>query len=67
MYNLFATIRFGCILNIVKAYPIVGMPVMALLKRVPALAKAESEHDAFTEEKLDRRLASKTERKDFMR
>jgi hypothetical protein len=67
MYNLFAAIRFSCILNVVKAYPIIGVPVMALLKRVPALAKAESAHYAFTEEKLDRRLASKTERKDFMR
>jgi len=37
------------------------------LKWMPALAKAEFEHNNFTEEKTARRLASKTERKDILR
>jgi hypothetical protein len=67
MYNLFAALRSASILGVIKNYPIIGVPVMALLKSVPALANAEFQHNNFTEEKIERRLRSKTERKDFLR
>jgi hypothetical protein len=67
IHNLFAAIRFATILRVVKTYPIIGVPVMAILKWVPAFAKAEFEHNSFTAEKIARRLASGTERKDFLR
>jgi hypothetical protein len=65
--NLFNSLRFAGIILIIKRYPIVGVPATRLLKWMPALAKAEFEHNNFTEEKTARRLASRTERKDILR
>lgn len=67
MVNLFKALRFAGIVHIIKRYPIIGVPATRLLKWMPALAKAEFEHNNFTEEKTARRLASKTERKDILR
>ncbi|CAN9206589.1 unnamed protein product [Alternaria alternata] len=66
MVNLFKALRFAGIVHIIKRYPIIGVPATRLLKWMPALAKAEFEHNNFTEEKTARRLASKTERKDIL-
>jgi hypothetical protein len=43
------------------------VPVMKLVEIVPAMAKAENTHHSYTKEKMTRRLAKKTDRKDFMR
>jgi hypothetical protein len=67
IHNLFAAIQFATVLRVIQAYPIIGVPVMAILKSVPAFARAEYEHNNFTAEKIARRLASGTERKDFLR
>ncbi|RAR04126.1 cytochrome P450 monooxygenase-like protein [Stemphylium lycopersici] len=64
--NLFKSLWFANMLMIIKTYPIVGKPVTALLDSVPSLAEAETKHNNFTEEKTARRLASNTERKDFL-
>jgi hypothetical protein len=67
MHNLFAAIRFASILRVIKTYPMVGVPVTALLKSVPAFAHAEFQHNDFTNKKIGRRLGLTTERKDFLR
>lgn len=67
MSNLFKSLRFASMLMIIKTYPIVGKPVTALLNSVPSLAEAETAHNNFSEEKTAKRLASNTERKDFLR
>lgn len=67
MANLFNAFRFATILNVINRYPIIGTPLMALLKRVPALARAEHQHNVYTEKKTTKRLATQTDRKDFIR
>ncbi|KAL6706318.1 hypothetical protein ACN47E_005608 [Coniothyrium glycines] len=54
------------ILRTLRGYPIVGVPVMALLQFIPGLAAARWRLSTYTHEKVTRRLASKTTRKDFM-
>jgi hypothetical protein len=60
MYNLFVALRFASTLRVIKTYPIVGVPVTALLKLVPALAKAEIKHNKFIEERIGRWLNTTT-------
>jgi hypothetical protein len=62
--NLFDMLRIGCIFLGLRSY---GVPVMKLVEIVPAMAKAENTHHSYTKEKMTRRLAKKTDRKDFMR
>jgi cytochrome P450 len=62
--NLFDMLRIGCIFLGLRSY---GVPVMKLVEIVPAMAKAENTHHSYTKEKMARRLAKKTDRKDFMR
>ncbi|KAH9882424.1 hypothetical protein J1614_000660 [Plenodomus biglobosus] len=65
--TVFKMIRAASTLRVMREYPIVGIPAMALLRFVPALVKARYAHVCFTREKVQRRLISKTERKDFLK
>ncbi|KAF2852017.1 cytochrome P450 [Plenodomus tracheiphilus IPT5] len=64
--TLFKMVRAASALRILREYPIVGVPAMALLRFVPALIKARHAHVCFTREKVERRLKSETGRKDFL-
>jgi len=65
--NLFERIKFASMFRIIKAYPIVGMPLTFLLGRLPGMQKASQTHRAYTREKIIRRLETETTRKDFIR
>ena len=65
--NLFNLLRVASILQVVRDYPMLGVPLTKLLETVPALRKAKYTHDNYTREKTERRLNKKTERKDFIR
>ena len=65
--NIFQSLKFVRILRILRAYPIIGTPFLSLLKLFPALQKAKYRHNQYTISKTNKRLTSKTERKDFMR
>ncbi|KAI8933199.1 hypothetical protein NX059_009836 [Plenodomus lindquistii] len=64
--TLFRMVRAASTLRVVRDYPIVGVPVMAILRYVPALIRARQAHVCFTRDKVERRLKSNTERKDFL-
>lgn len=47
-------------------YPIVGKPVIALLRSLPALAQAKARYIGYVDQKLGKRLGLKTDRNDFI-
>lgn len=65
--NLFKGLKLARVFRFLRAYPIIGLPVLALFKLFPALAKAKHKHEMYTVQKTEKRMNTKTERKDFMR
>ncbi|KAH7071327.1 cytochrome P450 monooxygenase-like protein [Paraphoma chrysanthemicola] len=61
--TLFTMLRVGAIIRVLTAY---GLPTPFLLKYVPPLARAQAAHVNYTKAKTARRLATKTDRKDFL-
>ena len=59
--------KFARLLRVLKAYPLVGKVVLALLKVFLQATGAGVEHRALTEPKTERRIDTETDRKDFMR
>ncbi|KAH7396245.1 cytochrome P450 monooxygenase-like protein [Pyrenochaeta sp. MPI-SDFR-AT-0127] len=64
--NMFQLLRVASMLRATSTYPIVGVPIMMLLKKIPGLAKARYAHESYTRDKTARRLEKKTDRKDFI-
>ncbi|KAF1847911.1 benzoate 4-monooxygenase cytochrome P450 [Cucurbitaria berberidis CBS 394.84] len=64
--NLFGKLRVASRIRLLKDYPIIGTPIMALLQFVPALAKARHAHDSYTADRVARRLGKESDRKDFI-
>jgi hypothetical protein len=65
--NLFKGNKFASMFRIINAYPIVVMPLMFLLGRLPGVQRASQTHRAYTREKIIRRFETETTRKDFIR
>ena len=63
--DTFAQLKWIRLMAPLLAYPIVGVPVFALLRRWPALETARKRHLGYLEQKLERRLKSNTDRKDI--
>ena len=61
-----AGVKWLRLLEPLRAYPVVGVPVFALLKRWPALERARKRQFDYIDGKLARRLQSTTDRKDFL-
>ncbi|MCJ1235343.1 hypothetical protein MMC14_003311 [Varicellaria rhodocarpa] len=64
--NIFRGIKFSTVFMILKTYPNIESPAFLLLSMFPSLMKARITHYEFTREKLERRLAQKTDRRDFI-
>ncbi|KAF2462739.1 cytochrome P450 monooxygenase-like protein, partial [Lindgomyces ingoldianus] len=64
--NIFKGLKFARMFRVLRAYPLIGLPILSLLKMFPALAKARQKHEQFSIDKTMRRLEMKTDRKDFM-
>ncbi|KAF2108459.1 cytochrome P450 monooxygenase-like protein [Lophiotrema nucula] len=64
--NIFKGLKIARMFRVFRAYPIVGVPLMSLLKLFPQLANARQKHEQYTIDKTARRLDVKTDRKDFM-
>ncbi|KAF2626333.1 cytochrome P450 monooxygenase-like protein [Macroventuria anomochaeta] len=65
--NTFAGLKWVRLMAPLRAYPIFGVPIFALLRRWPALEQARKRQFGYLDEKLERRLRSKTDRNDFLR
>lgn len=65
--SVLGMLRFTSFLRALRGYPVLGMPTMMLLSFMPGLAAARQRIRNHIHVKVERRLASKTERKDFMR
>ncbi|KAJ4373726.1 hypothetical protein N0V86_007869 [Didymella sp. IMI 355093] len=64
--HLFDGLKWYNLANTLRQYPIVGTPVIALLRSIPALARAREKYLGYVDDKLDKRLSAKTDRNDFI-
>lgn len=65
--NLFNGLKFIRLFRFFRMYPLVGIPFFTLMKVFPAVAKAKAKHEMYTIKKTEKRMSTKTDRKDFMR
>ncbi|KAF1996437.1 cytochrome P450 monooxygenase-like protein [Amniculicola lignicola CBS 123094] len=64
--NVFKGLKIFRVFRPLKAYPILRYPLFGLLSLFPQLNEARKKHEQYTNDKTERRLNSKTERKDIM-
>lgn len=67
MAAIFGNMKFGVIFRIVRAYPLIDMLFTIIIKNIPVAAETMKRLRNDTKDKTMRRIASKTDRKDFMR
>lgn len=65
--NIVNGFKFARLMMIMRAYPIVGGPLLFLANHTPALHRQWKKHVAYTEDKTRRRLDADTDRHDIMR
>ncbi|TGO58364.1 hypothetical protein BOTNAR_0182g00020 [Botryotinia narcissicola] len=64
--NIFKGLKFARLFRVMRAYPLLGMPILAMLALFPGLQKARQRHMKYTQDKTARRLDTFTDRRDFM-
>ena len=65
--QIFQGLKFVRMFKVMRAYPLIGYPILAMIRLFPSLSKARHKHAQYTIEKTARRLDLHTARKDFMR
>jgi cytochrome P450 len=65
--NIFKGVKIGRIFIVLKAYPLIGKPLLKLMHAFPILQKGREKHDQYSKAKSERRLDKQTDRKDFIR
>ncbi|PVI00442.1 cytochrome P450 monooxygenase-like protein [Periconia macrospinosa] len=64
--TIFAGIKIIRYVKVLRAYPMIGVPAMLLLKLFPRVEATRHRHRRFAEEKTQQRIDRETDRKDFM-
>ncbi|KAF1978683.1 toxin biosynthesis cytochrome P450 monooxygenase [Bimuria novae-zelandiae CBS 107.79] len=64
--NIFRGLEFVRMFRVLRAYPIVGYPLLSMLRLFPGLEKARQRHTQYTQDKVARRLGSKSPTQDIM-
>lgn len=65
--NIFRSLKFFRVVNLLRAVPLIGMPILYIITLFPSLQEAKSKHDQYTRDKSTRRLDKETGRRDFIR
>ncbi|PQE08033.1 cytochrome P450 protein [Rutstroemia sp. NJR-2017a BBW] len=52
--------------RVMRAYPLIGVPVLSMVALFPSLQRAKFKHVQYTKDKFSRRLNTHTDRRDFM-
>jgi hypothetical protein len=63
--NIFKSLKFARLFRVMRAYPLIGMPVLSMLALFPSLQRAKYKHVQYTKDKSSRRLDTHTDRRDF--
>lgn len=65
--NIAQGLKYLRVLRIMEDYPLLGVPMMAIMKRFSGLRKARQTYIKYSTEKSVRRLNTKTDRRDLIR
>ncbi|KAF1928356.1 putative benzoate 4-monooxygenase cytochrome P450, partial [Didymella exigua CBS 183.55] len=64
--HLFDGLKWVILGTTLSQYPVIGVPFVALLRSLPALAQAREKYHGYVDRRLGKRLSSKTDRNDFI-
>ena len=65
--NIFKGVKMVGVFRVLRAYPIIGTPILYLLQKIPMVTEARRKHQQYSMDKAAKRLDSVTDRRDFMR
>jgi cytochrome P450 len=65
--GVFQALKMTRMFRVIRSYPVLGIPFFGLLKIAPGMVKARQRHHDHTVHKMDKRINTETDRKDFMR
>jgi len=65
--GVFKALKMMRMFRVIRSYSAIGPFFFWLLKWFPGMVKARQRHQAYTVRKMDKRIATATDRKDFMR
>lgn len=65
--NIFKGIKLLRNFRVLRAYPLIGTPILYLIKKIPAVMEATRKNEQYTRDRAAKRMASETDRCDFMR
>lgn len=65
--NIFKGVKMVGVFRVLRAYPIIGTPILYLLQKIPMVTEARRKHQQYSLDKAVKRLDSVTDRRDFMR
>ena len=65
--TIFKGFKFVRLFKIMRAYPIIGYPILSLIALFPSLRKGMEQHLQYSRDKTSCRLDTQTDRRDFMR
>jgi hypothetical protein len=49
--NIFKSLKFARLFHVMRAYPLIGMPILSLLALFPSLQRAKYKHVQYTKDK----------------
>ena len=64
--NIFKGVKITRFLRLARAYPLLGALLMYIVSYIPAVVEGAKKHRMYTTQRTEKRLAMKTDRKDFM-
>ncbi|PQE17492.1 cytochrome p450 monooxygenase protein [Rutstroemia sp. NJR-2017a WRK4] len=59
--NIFKSLKFTRLFRVMRAYPLIGMPVLSMLALFRTLQRAKYKHVQYTKDKSSRRLYTHTD------
>jgi hypothetical protein len=65
--HIFPSLKFVRLMRIMRAYPLIGKPLLFILTRFTNIQKGRLKHMKYARDKTSRRLDTETDRRDFMR
>lgn len=65
--NIFKGFKTVRMFRALRAYPLIGIPIVYLMRKIPGVMEARQKHKRYNRDKVAKRLDAGTDRRDFMR
>ena len=65
--NIFKGVKIATYILVLKAFPLIAAPVLAILGLVPSIKALQEKHENYSRDRAERRLNTVTDRRDITR